>query len=259
MKILNQQLDLDAFFRGLRSAAPRLLLLDYDGTLAPFHTDRFQAHPYPQVAALLQAIAGAGRTRLVIISGRALADLRPLLALDPMPELWGAHGWERMRPGGTIERAAPGQAVSAALARAAAAVDALGLAARSERKAASVTVHWRGLGADQAAHVRQAVARRWQPLAIPGTLALHAFDGGLELRARGRDKGVAVRAILAEQRGQPFSVAYFGDDATDEDAFVALKGRGASFLVRPALRPTAADVWLMPPGELAAALAEWLG
>lgn len=258
MKVLNEQLDLDAFFRRLRTGAPRLLLLDYDGTLAPFHPDRFQARLYPQVATLLQAIISGGRTRLVIISGRALADLRPMLALDPMPELWGAHGWERQHPSGGVEQAAPERSVGAALERAAAVVDSLGLAERSERKAASVTVHWRGLGDDEAAAIRHAIAHRWQPLGIPEKLALHEFDGGLELRALGRDKGLPVRTILAEQRGQPFSAAYFGDDATDEDAFVALKGHGVGFLVRAGPRPTAADVWLVPPGELIATLSRWV-
>lgn len=259
MQILNPQLDLDAFFRALHAAAPRLLLLDYDGTLAPFHPDRFQARPYPQVAELLQAIIDGGRTRLVIISGRALADLRPMLPLDPMPELWGAHGWERQLPDGTAEQAAPEREVGAALERAAAAVAALGLAKRSERKTASVTVHWRGLPAEDAAAIRQAAAQRWQPLAIPEKLALHTFDGGLELRALGRDKGVAVRTILAEQPGNFASAACFGDDATDEDAFLALRGHGVSFLVQPKFRPTAADVWIAPPAELVAVLGQWVG
>ena len=68
-----------------------VLLLDYDGTLAPFHPDRFQARPYPQVAELLQAIIDAGRTRLVIISGRALADLHPtILHAAPAGTGWTA-------------------------------------------------------------------------------------------------------------------------------------------------------------------------
>lgn len=257
MKLLNQQLDLQAFFRGLHAAASSLLMLDYDGTLAPFHPDRFQARPYPQVAELLQAIIDAGRTRLVIISGRALADLHPMLALNPMPELWGAHGWERQQPDGTIEQGAPEGDVSVALTRAAAMVKSLGLAERSERKAASITVHWRGLPADDAASIQNAVAQAWQPLIIPEKLALHAFDGGLELRALGRNKGVAVHTILAEQRGNFASAAYFGDDATDEDAFLALRGRGVGFLVRPTLRPTAADVWIAPPAELITNLRRW--
>ena len=37
-------------------------------------------------------------TRVVIVSGRALADLLPLLSFKRRPEIWGAHGWQRLLP-----------------------------------------------------------------------------------------------------------------------------------------------------------------
>ena len=39
-------------------------------------------------------------------------------------------------------------------------------------------------------------------------------------------------------------------DATDEDAFKALRGRGVSFLVRSRWRPTWANWWITPPEEV---------
>ena len=92
-------------------------------------------------------------------------------------------------------------------------------------------------------------------------LNLLEFEAGLELRS-GRDKGGAVTAILEETAGPnplsaPHPTAYLGDDLTDESAFRAVKGRGLGVLVRRQIRPTAADVWLRPPGELRGFLKRW--
>src|SRR5215472_16009868 len=97
MEILQPGFDLDRFFAGLGRARKRELLLDYDGTLAPFRVARDQATPYPGVREILGAMQRSGHTRLVVISGRAIADLEPLLGLDLPLELWGSHGWERQR------------------------------------------------------------------------------------------------------------------------------------------------------------------
>lgn len=75
--------NLVAFFREVARARRSALLLDYDGTLAPFELDRNQAVPYPGVTELLQDIMDTGRTRVVIISGRRAQELGPLLRLSP--------------------------------------------------------------------------------------------------------------------------------------------------------------------------------
>ncbi len=75
--------------------------------------------------------------------------------------------------------------------------------------------------------------------------------------ASARDKGDAVRTILDEVPANA-SVAYLGDDVTDEDAFQALHGRGLTVLVRRDWRPGAAQVWLRPPAQLREFLTNWL-
>ena len=59
------------------------------------------------------------------------------------------------------------------------------------------------------------------------------------------------------QAGNVPAVAYLGDDLTDEDAFRAIKGVGLGGLVRAEFRPTAADIWLLPPEELIDFLRQW--
>jgi trehalose-phosphatase len=85
---------------------------------------------------------------------------------------------------------------------------------------------------------------------------LKSFDGGIELRPPGITKARAVEELLNETPS-PRTAAYLGDDATDEDAFNALKGKGLSVLVGKEYRPTRADLWLTPPEELIGFLAKW--
>ncbi len=247
------------FWSALAAAPRAALFLDYDGTLAPFHIDPAQARPYPGVEALLNRIGRLPGDRLVIVSGRWLQDLRPLLALDFEPEMWGCHGRERRLPDGRHSLMPLSEAAVRALAEAdgwLATVCAAG--GRVERKPGSLAFHWRGLAPGHQRALRRDLEARFAGLAQAGELVWHAFDGGIELRAADCDKGQAVRQVLAEPgAGQRDCVAYLGDDHTDEDAFRALAGRGLRVLVRPKWRPTAADVWLRPPDGLREFLARW--
>ena len=96
----------------------------------------------------------------------------------------------------------------------------------------------------------------WSPLAHAGKVEILPFDGGLELRARGCNKEYAVNEIVRET-GADCAIAYLGDDTTDEDAFRAVKARGAAVLVRTEARETHADVWLKPPDELLEFMRHW--
>jgi trehalose-phosphatase len=103
----------------------------------------------------------------------------------------------------------------------------------------------------------------WTPIGREAGLVLHPFDGGLELRAKGWDKGDAVRAVLATEPAGA-AAAYLGDDLTDEDAFAALdtlaaegRVRGIGVLVRGERRPTRASAWLRPPEQLLGFLDRW--
>lgn len=255
MQALDPTFRLDHFFDALERTPHPVLLLDYDGTLAPFHVDPTWARPYPGIPRLLDRLM-AGRSRVVIISGRSTRDLVPLLDLDRLPEIWGAHGFERRHADGRYELAPSNSLSIAALIEAHTWAGALiPLGARLERKPASLAVHWRGAAPERASAINAAVRTHWTDTA-PTLLELHSFDGGIELRAPGRDKGYAVRTLLEEI--DPGSIAaYLGDDLTDEDALGALAGHGLGVLVRPELRPTAARLWLRPPDELVAFLERW--
>ncbi|HYW40712.1 MAG TPA: trehalose-phosphatase [Terriglobales bacterium] len=250
-------IEVEGFMNAVAQSPVSALLLDYDGILAPFCLNRQEALPYPGMTALLQEIIVNGRTRVVIITGRNAREVIPLLAVHPSPEIWGCHGLERLRPDGTCEAPRVEEPVLHALADADRWLRYQGLHNRAEFKTAAVAVHWRGLDEATAAEIRDQVLLGWLPIAQSTPMELLEFDGGIEMRMPGRDKGDAVRTIL-DEIGPGVPVAYLGDDLTDERAFLALGALGLSVLVRPEWRKTAAALWIRPPEGLREFLTRWL-
>ncbi|MGD0793905.1 MAG: trehalose-phosphatase [Terriglobales bacterium] len=249
--------EVEQFMNTVAQSPVSALLLDYDGTLAPFCLNRQQALPYPGMTALLQEIIVCGRTRVVIITGRNAQEVIPLLAIHASLEIWGCHGLERLKPDGTRETPRVEEPVIHALADADRWLRYQGLHNRAEFKTGAVAIHWRGLDEATAAEIRGQVLLGWFPIAQSTPMELLEFDGGIEMRMPGRDKGDAVRTIL-DEIGPEVPVAYLGDDLTDERAFLALGTLGLSVLVRPGWRETAAALWIRPPEGLREFLARWL-
>lgn len=257
MKVTNPNMTLEGLRDALRRASQRVLLLDYDGTLAPFHVEPGKAVPYPGVRTLLDKLLRKPGLRLAVITGRWTKDLLPLLGLEAGVEIWGSHGLERLHPDGRYEVAAMDETLLQGLVSADEWIEAAALRGRIEKKPGSLAMHWRGFDEDVVTDIRERVRPEWKCIAEAWGLDLLDFDGGLELRVPIRNKGDAVRTILEETSGRA-AVAYFGDDRTDEDAFRAIKGKGWGVLVREQWRPTEADIWIQPPGELLSLLGEWL-
>jgi trehalose 6-phosphate phosphatase len=246
----------DFFQRSSRAKTARLLL-DYDGTLAPFHLDRFKAYPYPGIIPLLNRIIQAGRTKISIITGRPIREIQDLLAPLEHLEIWGAHGMEHVAADGTYVRASIDPEVAAILHQAEDWLRQSGLLSIAEVKPGGIAVHWRSLPATKTEEVLDRVQKGWSRFDKTRSIKLLLFDGGIELRATHPDKGDAIDAILAGADPSA-ATAFLGDDLTDEDAFRALRTRGLSVLVRSEYRETNADVWLQPPGELVQFLNSWL-
>lgn len=255
MEFLKPDIRPEAFLARLAAGARGVLLCDYDGTLAPFRDVPAEAVPYPWVPSLLEAISAAG-TRVVLVTGRAADDLAAVFPLKGL-EIWAAHGRERRFPDGRASVLPVAPAAERALNDVHERLVAALPAARCERKPGALAVHVRGLSAEQVARTERRV-RRLAETPEAGPLRLLPFNGGWEFRAAGADKGLAVKAILEEEReGEPV-VAYLGDDRTDEDAFSALGPRGLRVLVSAEPRPTAADLRLNGEEEVREFLAQWL-
>jgi trehalose 6-phosphate phosphatase len=249
---------LDVFFDAFRGAGQPLLLLDFDGTLAPIRVDRYKVRPWAGVRERLSQIQQQGSTRVVVITGRPAAEIGPLLGMKPMPEVWGLHGAERLRVDGRRELAQAPPAARATLEGLQTRLRSDPLGGLFEEKDNAAVMHWRGVPAKKAKEVERRTRELFEPLAREYGLTLLEFEAGLELRS-GPEKGDAVRALLKEThvRG-PHPAAYLGDDLTDESAFRAIKGNGLGILVRREKRESVADVWLRPPEELRQFLDGWL-
>jgi trehalose-6-phosphatase len=172
-----------------------------------------------------------------MVSGRDAIELIPLLAVEPHPEVWGLHGLQRVKTDGSIEVSPLDEPTLKALA---------------------VADDWLVTQQLQhAADIHRRVMLGWTGIAKQSGLDLLHFDGGVEIRSKKANKGTAVRILLSEMDPDA-PAAYLGDDTTDEDAFQAINGLGLSILVRPVWRPTAAQLWLRPPGEVLDLLTRWL-
>jgi trehalose-phosphatase len=232
-------------------------MLDYDGTLAPFRVDRFTSTAYPGVEERLATLSGLARVRLVLISGRPARELRSLLPSDVNAEIWGSHGWERLKSDGSYGLFALDRGQRAALEQVGLEMTELGFPEALEVKPSSLAIHWRSAAPARQVQIRSSVESAFSRLAKPNGLHLLPFDGGLELRPSDRTKGTAVGQILAEEPATVPS-AYLGDDLTDEDAFAAVDNRGVSILVRTEVRASCARFWLRPPKELLEFLDAWI-
>ena len=251
------QRNIEEFLESVARAQHSVLLLDYDGTLAPFSVDRQRAVPYAGLRDLLQQIIDTGRTRLVIVTGRDAHEIDPFLRLRPAPEIWGSHGLQRLLPDGTCQMPEIPPAVAEVLDDARRWLEYQCLDDCAERKPGSIAVHWRALEQTKAEELRGRIIVGWFPIAERADLKLLEFDGGVEMRMPDLDKGDAVRTLLKET-GPNVPVTYLGDDITDERAFRALSSRGLGILVRPNYRRSAAQAWLKPPEELKNFLSRWL-
>jgi trehalose 6-phosphate phosphatase len=249
---------LEDFFYSLQCAQAPLLLLDYDGTLADFRINRFEARPWAGVRELLAAIQKDKRTRLTVITGRPAGEINPMLQLPEPVEVWGLHGAERLFVDGRHElQEAPAEALAKLdelrdqLRR-----DAFG--GLFEDKPNAAVMHWRGHSLRQAHRIEQKTRALFECAAQVSGLSLLEFEAGVELRV-GRDKGGAVESIIEQaEPGSP--VTYLGDDLTDESAFCAInrsQNPHLSVLMRRSWRQTAAEVWMQPPEELRSFLREW--
>ncbi|MCK4549650.1 MAG: HAD-IIB family hydrolase, partial [Candidatus Krumholzibacteria bacterium] len=189
MKILTSGTDMTAFLEQLGCSEGRLLMLDYDGTLSPHHIERHEAVPYPGIRELLVEALASADCRTVIVSGRSISDLLPLLGLEKGIEVWGCHGWERLSADGNYSGPELDGDITSALEKAAGWAAAEGFEDRLEIKAACVAVHWRGLAEKTAADLEKAVGARWRGIAAGKDMELHLFNGGVELRPVGMNKG----------------------------------------------------------------------
>jgi trehalose-phosphatase len=149
------------FWDRLHMAGSSLLVLDYDGTIAPFRTERMEALPLPGIAYLLEKIREKTHGSLAIMSGRPVSEILYLLG-DLCIMTVGGHGSELRFPDGTMLTIEPTGLQRKGLDEALETVAGKTGEHRLERKAVSVALHTRGLEEDEANRL-EGLARKHGP------------------------------------------------------------------------------------------------
>jgi alpha,alpha-trehalase len=229
---------------------PPLVFLDYDGTLTPI-VERPELAVLPEEAReTLRRLARI--TAVVIVSGRERSNVEALVGLE---ELYyaGSHGFDIAGPAGRTFKHEKGASYRADLRRAAKALSE-GLrdidGAMVEPKRYAVALHYRQVAPGDVAAVRRAfdgVSARFPRLRKTRGKKVLELRPGIDW-----DKGRAVLWLVDRLRDDyPDALPlYIGDDATDEDAFTALRERGIGILVAEPPRRTRARYSLKEPTEV---------
>jgi trehalose 6-phosphate phosphatase len=243
--------------RSARDAAGMLLVgLDFDGTLAPIVPVPDDAAMPHATLSVLERLGRRADTRIAIVSGRSLADLRTRVPLAAV-HFAGNHGLEISGPG--VERMHPDAA--AARPRLQQIAHELRTALPQlagvivEDKGVTLSVHYRMVHDDaDAERVRSAV----HDVAAGDGVVLTEGKKVVEIRPdvdwhKGRAFAF-LRETLEQEHGRAPAI-FIGDDRTDEDAFRTLGDTDCSIVVgNPPPHPSIAQCCLHDT----AAVAEFL-
>jgi trehalose 6-phosphate phosphatase len=221
------------------SLADHAYLFDFDGTLIPIAWSPDAVVVPRDLPSLLSILSERTGGAVAIISGRDVDGLERFLPVRGLV-LAGLHGLQHRLSGN--------QSVSAAY-PSTSHIDALRPVVRAfvdqhsglviEDKVASLAIHYRtrpGLAHEVRAFAEIMVRR------AEGDLILLSGKCVEEIRLSGPDKGDAMTTIMAGKAFRNRNPIYFGDDLTDEAAFIAAGHLGGiGVIVGSTERPTRAQ------------------
>jgi trehalose 6-phosphate phosphatase len=231
-----------AAHRGLAVPPPRqgdALFLDADGTLLEIAARPDQVAAAPGLVAVLEGLRATLDGALAFVSGRRIGDLDRIFAPLVLPAA-GAHGLERRRADGTIDRhAAP--AIMAPIRGELEVFIAERPGLLLEDKDLTIALHYR-----LAPHWAEAVLDLARVLVAGQEHALRLLEGKMvvEFQPLVGDKGGAILAFMEEAPFIDKQPIFLGDDVTDEDAFKAVNRLGGTTVLVGAERPSAARLRL---------------
>ncbi|MGH7717983.1 MAG: trehalose-phosphatase [Gemmatimonadaceae bacterium] len=241
---------------------PLVVMLDVDGTLAPIAQRPEDAAVPPETRRLVAALTARPGVTVALVSGRAAADARRMVSVA---NAWviGNHGYEILGPDGEElvdpQNASYRSTVAQASRRLAGQVAPV-RGVILEDKGWTLSIHYRLADPGVVPRLRTTIEETIKPFGLRLTTGKQVF----EVRPPARvDKGTAVLTLglkLGAFRDEG-AVLFVGDDATDEDAFRALRARTPRAVTvrvtHDEARPTAAELEVGSPAEVRDLL-EWL-
>lgn len=218
--------------RRVRSAKKRLLLLDFDGTLVSIARTPDEVVFKRRTKALLRALARRPNTRVAIVSGRSLENLKPYFGLSELVYV-GNHGLEMSGPGIKV----PAEALRArrlqfllwTLVEKLSNTFAYMPGILVENKGLTISLHYRNLAPEHAPAFQEALAffkRRYARQPLVWKRGKKVWEVFPKVHWH---KGFAAVHLLKRFPGSLPVV--IGDDRTDEDMFRAMKRFGVTVRV----------------------------
>jgi trehalose-phosphatase len=234
---------------------PLMLLLDYDGTLAPIAQTPDQALIPESTRTLLEKFVKIPQCKAVIVSGRAWEDVKKMVGIKNIIYV-GNHGLEISGPGNHFENAyfpKYRKALNRVIAKLAKPLMDMPEVLIEDKKI-TLSIHVRRLDPVKKPIFKKVLSKIIGPFVRSKSLKLRAGKEVYELLPPIEwDKGKAVSWILRSNKNaetdQDLVVIYIGDDQTDEDAFRALKKKAITINIGFS-RYTSAEYFLESPQEV---------
>lgn len=240
------------FKKRIKEAENVLLFLDYDGTLAPFKTDPFQAFALPEIENKLNELKNNEKYFLNLVSGRKLSDLKKMIKLANS-NFAGSHGLE-------IDLCFKKEIIYP---HESSKIDSLSRKKYEKVKEKySKSTEFKLVDKGFGLVIPVPEAEKQQELANSLLKTFKDTDYEilfghkiLEIRPRAWNKGDAVnyisRAVKEKFKlNDPLRI-YIGDDSTDEDAFKVLENGIGIYVQNNSDLKTEADYFIQDPNETA--------
>ncbi len=226
------------------------LFLDYDGTLAPFAPAPDVILPDEPLITIIRRLARYPEClRVVILSGRRLADIEQLLPVEGVL-LAGTYGIEMVGWDGKQEALFEFEKDRPFLDQLKQAWEKV-LGGREtyylEDKGYALAIHARRAPDSEARETIAEAARVAGELGIRGTFRILGGYKFLEIAPVVADKGQSIGLLLKRFEWPNARILYFGDDDKDESAFEVVQKLGGTATLVGQPRQTYAEARLEDP------------
>lgn len=235
----------------IKDAKKIIFFLDYDGTLTPIKKRPSLAKIDGRTKTVLKKLKNKTWSKVFIISGRSLKDIRRLIGLRGLYYV-GNHGIELEGPRAKYLNPA---------------AKALKPAIQKSYRELKKKIEFKGVLLENKIYTLSIHYRMVNPSAVPAFK--HIFKDTIKNLKKNKrikvtegkkvfeirpnikwDKGRIVKRILKERKLKKALPIYIGDDKTDEDAFRVLGKNGITILVSKERKKTMAQYRLCSPGEV---------
>lgn len=206
---------IDQLSQAYMMAHSKLLLLDYDGVLAPIVVRPEQARPTHEVLEMLGEITSRPGVKIVIISGRDQATLENWLGSLPV-DMSAEHGHFYKESGSWHSVLEGNMAWVKDVKKVMEQLVAEYPGSHIESKQASLVWHYR----EVMVPIDELAARQWLEEVVNRRAVVMPGKCVIDVRAPGTDKGEAARHWYEQQKWN--FVLCIGDDITDEAMFRTL-------------------------------------